>query len=187
MITDFVTNGPGIKLNGTSAAVISNAQIFATVAGNVGNNVMQVNPAAGSHNVITDCTFSYLNGTNLTLLAYSGGTGITDVVSHSSFIGKSSPGSGFMVVIRNGTNGLTFRANTLFGTDSNEFGIEIDPSSQNIKILDNDIAFPNGFIGIDLSGGNAGVVTSATIANNRIATGIFGIGIDISAGSPSSI
>jgi len=187
VITNFVTNGSGIKLNGTSAAVISNAQIFAAISGNVGNDVVQVVPAAGSHNVITDCTFNYLDGKNLTLLAYSGGAGINDVVAHNSFLGKSSPGSGSMIVIRNGTNGLTFQANTLFGTDLNEYGIEIDPSSQNIKILNNDIAFPNGFIGIELTGGNAGTTTSATIANNRIATGTFGIGIDISAGSPGSI
>ncbi len=186
-ITNFVTNGPGIKLTGTSAAVISNSRITAAVAGNIGNDVVQVSPAAGSHNVITDCTFNYLNGTNLTLLAYSGGVGINDVVAHNSFIGKPGPGSGSMVVIHNGTNGLTFQANTLFGTDLNEYGIEIDPSSQNIKILNNDISFPNGFIAIELTGGNAGTTTSVIIANNRIATGTFGIGIDVSAGSPGSI
>ena len=185
-ISDNVANGPGIQLNGTSAVVISNSYIGGAVAANVGNDIVQVNPAAGSHNLITDNTIVYQDGTNLTLLGYNGGTGISDLVAHNTFVGKASPGSGSMIVV-NGTQGLTLQGNTLSGSDSNEIGIEIDPSSQNIKILDNDISFPNGFIGLEISGGQAGVTTSAIIANNHIDAGPSGIGINVDAGSPGSV
>jgi hypothetical protein len=187
LISDLLVNGPAIELNGTSAAVINNSEIFAGIAANQFNDIVLVNPAAGSHNVITDNTIDYQDGSHLTLLGYQGGAGITDLVAHNTFIHEGGFPPGEMVLVQ-GIQGLTLQGNTFSSGNVDERGIYVDASSQNIQILDNVISFPNsgGSKGILVQGANAGATTSVVIANNHIQTGSLGIGIAFIAGAPGS-
>jgi hypothetical protein len=185
-IKDDVVGGQAITLQGTSAAVISDCYIENSSPLNQNASLVSVMPANGSHNRITDNQFVAVTGTNIPLLVYSGGAGITDVVAHNTFIGNT--GSVPLFFVWNNTQGLTLQANTF--TDSYDGGvaIEVHPTVQNLQIVDNVISLANsrgGSTGIFVDAGKPTASSSMVIANNHIHSG-GGIGIEFAGETPGS-
>jgi hypothetical protein len=177
--------GIAVALQGTSAAVISDCYVENANPQNQSNSLVTVQPAGGSHNRITDNQFVALVGTNIVLLNYSGGAGITDVVARNSFIGNTGPSPLF--VVQNNTQGLTLQGNAFTEIDSTGTAVEVHPTVQNLQILDNVISVPNGGFfsdGILVDAGNPIAPSSMIIANNHIHTGGKGSGIEFTAGVP---
>jgi hypothetical protein len=166
-----------IALVDTSAATITNSYIE-NDAPNQSKSLVTVEPATGSHNLITDNQFVSINGSPIVLLNYSGGAGTTDLVAHNSFVSDSSSS---LFLVRNDTQGLTLQGNSFTDSDSTGTAIEVDPTVQNLRIVDNTISVPNGGFfsdGILVDAGLPTGTSSMVIANNHIHTGGDGSGIE---------
>jgi hypothetical protein len=167
---------------GTSAAAVSNSYIENANPQAQGETLLYVQPANGSHNRITDNTFTLLAGTEITLVNYFGGTGTTDLVAHNTFMGNTDDAALLSI---DDTQGLTVQGNTF--TDSYAIAANAITASsvQNLQILDNVISLPDGGEGIYASATTT-ASSSLMIANNHINTGSQGIGIDFAVGMPGS-
>jgi hypothetical protein len=172
---DFAGNA--IELSGTTAAVISDSYIESSNSQSQQSTLLTVDPAAGSHNHITDNQFVALTGTNVGLLVYSGGVGGADVVAHNTF--KDNTGNIAMLQVQNNAQGLTVQGNTFTSSSAEAIGIEVDPQVQNLQIVDNVISLSNPTFatGISVTAATAVTSTSMVIANNHIHTGGHGVGI----------
>jgi hypothetical protein len=178
--------GTAMVLSGTMAAVISNSYIENTNPLDDLSNLLEVDPAAGSHNLITDNQFVAPTGTQITLLSYSGGANTADVVANNTFVDNTGNQDALFQV--QGTQGLTLQGNTFTDDFLNGTAIDIYPEVQNLHVVDNVISVPNG------SGSNWGVFVNASqmsslpismvIAGNHINTGGQGVGIVFLGGAP---
>jgi hypothetical protein len=177
--------GISVALAGTSGAVIADSYFENTYAANQSNSLVTVQPAAGSHNRITDNQFVALTGTDIVLLNYAGGLGIHDVVAHNSFLGNT--GSSALLVIQQNIDGLTVQSNSFTDLDASGTAIEVHPTVNLLQIVDNDISVPNGGFfsdGILVDSGAPVGSSTMTIANNRIHTNGKGSGIEFTAEAP---
>jgi hypothetical protein len=170
--------GTAISLQGTSGAVISNCYIVNSQFQDQQALLLDVQPASGSHNRITDNQFLALQGTNVTLLEYQGGADITDVVAHNNFVDDTGD-FGTLVDVQGNTQGLTIQGNT-FASITVDEAITVG-QVQNLQIMDNSISLPAGPSGILVDPVQANP-SSIVIADNRISTGGQGIGIAFQGG-----
>jgi hypothetical protein len=180
------TNLDAVNLIGTSAAVISDSYFESSDSQNQGDSLLYIQPANGSHNRITDNQFivTATAGSNIDLIVYYGGAGITDVVAHNSFVSNSN---GNLLDI-SGSQGLTVQGNTFFADSTSNLNAIAAGQVQNLQILDNAISIPtgNGDKGISLDPMQTSAPIAVVIANNHISTGNQGTGIEFYAGSPGS-
>jgi hypothetical protein len=177
--------GTAMVLSGTTAAVISNCFIENTNPLDDLSDLVQVDPAAGSHNLITDNQFLAITGTQITLLSYSGGANTTDVVANNSFVGNTGNQDALFQV--QGTQGLAVLGNTFTDDFVGGTALEINPGVENLRLVDNVISVPNG------SGAGYGIFVNASqtsslpismvIADNHISTGGQGTGIFFQGGA----
>jgi hypothetical protein len=146
-----------------------------------------VNPTANSHNLITDNQFVALTGSKISLLTYDGGTNTTDVVAHNSF--TDTTGDVAQLLVTDHAQGLTVESNTFTDNGANNaIAIQVDPTVQNLKILDNIISLTNNTfaVGIQVTASTTVSNTSVVIANNHIHTGGTGVGIQFAGEQPGS-
>jgi len=170
-------------LSGTTASVISNCTIENASSQDYGNDLVEIDPAAGSHNRITDNQFVALTGSKIDLLNYYGGAGTTDVVSHNTFVGNTGTVALFIVSY---TEGLTVQGNTFTDYFPGGTAIDIEPPVQNLRILDNVISVPSNGGGIWVDYNLGTTPTSLVIASNHINTGGQGDGIQFRGGIPGT-
>jgi hypothetical protein len=177
--------GIALALVGTSSAVISNSSIENANPNNQSNSLVAVEPADGSHNRITDNQFVALTGSQIVLLNYSGGAGTTDVVGRNSFLSNTGLSPQFLV--QNDNQGLTLQGNTFTDYSPSGTAIEVHPTVENLRIVDNVVSFPTGgFLsdGILVDVGKPTGPSSMVIADNHINTAGNGSGIEFTAGAP---
>jgi hypothetical protein len=177
--------GIALALVGTSAATISNSNIENANAQNQSNSLVAVEPADGSHNRITDNQFVALTGSQIVFLDYSGGAGTADVVAHNSFLSNTGLSPQFLV--QNDNQGLTLQGNTFTDYSPSGTAIEVHPTVENLRIVDNVVSFPNGgFLsdGILVDAGSPTGTSSMVIADNHIHTAGNGSGIEFTAEKP---
>jgi hypothetical protein len=175
--------GIGVELLGTSAAVISDSTLEnANPPSSVGD-LVQLTPAANSHNLITDNQFTSLAGSEEGLLGYDGGgAGAMDIVGHNSFVcmTKVHPTKwDFLMQVANAAEGLTIEGNEFSNNDPGGADLLVEPG-KNIHIVDNDLTISNGQIGsagIDLDSQTV-PLSNVVVANNQVSVG-QGIGISL--------
>jgi hypothetical protein len=170
MQNDF--DGYAIDLDGANAAVISDCYFENLNTQLSAQPLLRMQPSNGSHNRVTDNQFVAIKGSQITLLDYFGaGANAADVVAHNSFLDNT--GNSSVVAIQGNTVGLTFQSNTLMDESTSGVGIFVEPSVQNLQIVDNVISFPFGTSawGIVVGSGSPVGPSSMVIASNHIHTG----------------
>jgi hypothetical protein len=180
-------DGIGISLQGASATVVSNSYIENANPQDQQNPLVKFVGTHGSHNRITDNQFVATTGIDITLLDYSGGTSTTDLVAHNSF----TLNVGFLPLlhIEAGTDGLIVLGNTLTDYDPASTGIKVDPTVENLQIVDNVISLPKASFsarGILVMASQSIFSTTMVIANNHIQVAGGEEGIEFDCPSPGS-
>ena len=172
--------GAALTFNGTLASVLRDSQLIAH-NGAGGAEVVRVNAAAGSSNLISNNTISSDATVSENLLFYSGASTIGDQVVNNTFVGNTGAASLALLLVGPGVSGLTIRGNTFSDTNSNRTALTLLSGGQNTVIADNTITLTGaaGTIGISLMASSTSAVTSAIIADNRITTSGNGVGIQL--------
>jgi hypothetical protein len=172
----------GVRLDLTTMAVVQGNRFVSRPSFFGGaDGMLQVNPGAHSSNIVSGNTFWNLDSAlGMPLLNYNGMNGTFDKVTDNVFIGN-----GHFIDVRGELDGLTVERNTLTGP-SNLFqaiGIYVFAAPQHLNILDNRInLLTTGSIAIQVNA-ELGFTTDMVIADNQIATGGTGIGIDFEGGA----
>jgi hypothetical protein len=176
--------GISIELQGASAAVLSDCYFENTSALNNSNPLLRVAPSSGSSERITDNQFVATTGTLITLLDYLGAGNSADVIAHNTFLDNT--GDCAVVAVQGDSVGLTIQSNTLTDEAAGGFALVVEPTVQNLQIVDNVIAFPNGTAatGILVDAGTPVGPSSLVIASNHIHTGNNGVGLELMGESP---
>jgi hypothetical protein len=168
--------GIGIQLLGTSAAVISDSTLENVNPPSSVGDLVQITPAANSHNLITDNQFTSLAGSEEGLLGYDGGgAGAMDIVGHNSFVcmTKVHPTRwDYLMQVANAAEGLTIEGNEFTNNDPGGADLLVEPG-KNIHILDNVLTILNG------QSGSAGIcldgqtvpLSDVVVGNNQVSVG----------------
>jgi hypothetical protein len=183
VITDNFA-GTALTLNQTTAAAVTNSAIVAN-QGAANGQVILVNAAAGSNNLISGNTVVSNAPVNHSLFNYTGPSATSDRVVNNTFMGNSGFAGQPLFVIGTGVNGLTVANNTFRDSDTGQTALSVNSNAQNLTLSGNTITLTgaSGTVGISVLGGGTGTMTSLTIANNQIDTGGNGTGLLFTPGS----
>jgi hypothetical protein len=170
--------GDAITFNGVTASVLRDSQVIAR-NGLGGGEVVRVNTADSSHNLISDNTIASDGTVSQNLLFYNGTHTVADQVLDNTFQGNTGASSFSLLLVGNGVSGLTVRGNSFSDPNNNRTAITILSGGQNNTIADNTITMTgaSGTIGISLLAASTSTATAVTIADNRINTSGNGTGI----------
>jgi hypothetical protein len=182
--------GLPLTLGGTTD-VLTNTTVISGVP-DASTIIDVVTPAGGSNHLIANNTFVaagfHTFGMAGAALAYQNGMGVpvTDRVVNNTFVQFAGRLLGEFILVQQPVTGLVIQGNTFSGV-ATATAIVQGSTPQNLQIVGNTINLAGaGRIGISLTGGGAGTTVSATVTDNRIATGGTGTGIMITAGTAAT-
>jgi hypothetical protein len=182
--------GIGVQLLGTSAAVISDSTLENANPLDSPGRLVQITPAANSHNLVTDNQFIAFAGSEEGLLGYvgGGGAGGMDIVGHNSFVNYTTAPTealSALMSVGHAAEGLTIEGNAFTNDDNFATDLRVEPA-KNIRILDNVLTIPDGQVsstGIFLFGQTV-PLSNVVVANNQVSVG-QGIGIFLQGENPT--
>jgi hypothetical protein len=172
------------NLRQTTAADISDNTITCAIADH--GAIINVEPANNSHNVISGNTIVNHGATLQVVVAYVNNS--TSAVNADDFVVHNTIDAGQandVLFIRSNINCLDIEDNVLTGNAQSQEAVLIAGGNRDLTIRNNRIKLAGSLfvVGLGVSGGDAGTLTSVFIADNDVSTGGQGIGMGIFPGN----